>query len=93
MKTIRQDVQAYIEREILPRYDSFDAAHRRDHVEMVIRQSLELAEQTGADAEMAYVIASYHVQACVKGASGIIWFQERLSVPTRTCCNGSRPSR
>ena len=60
MNIIRQDIQAYIEREILPRYDNFDAAHRRDHAEMVIRQSLELAEQTGADAEMAYVIAAYH---------------------------------
>ena len=67
MKAIRQDIQAYIEREILPRYDSFDAAHRRDHVEMVIKQSLELAEQTGADAEMAYVIAAYHDTGLCEG--------------------------
>ena len=67
MKTIRQDIQAYIKREILPRYDNFDAAHRRDHVEMVIRQSLELAEQTGADAEMAYVIAAYHDTGLCEG--------------------------
>ena len=61
------DLRAYIEREILPRYDSFDAAHRRDHAEMVIRQSLELAEQTGADAEMAYVIAAYHDTGLCEG--------------------------
>lgn len=67
MKNIRQDIQAYIEREILPRYDNFDAAHRRDHAEMVIRQSLELAEQTGADAEMAYVIAAYHDTGLCEG--------------------------
>lgn len=67
MKPIRQDLQAYIEREILPRYGSFDAAHRRDHVEMVIRQSLELAEQTGADTEMAYVIAAYHDTGLCEG--------------------------
>ncbi|MBO4654005.1 MAG: HD domain-containing protein [Bacteroidales bacterium] len=67
MKAIRQDIQAYIKRGILPRYDSFDAAHRRDHVEMVIRQSLELAEQTGADMEMAYVIAAYHDTGLCEG--------------------------
>lgn len=67
MEAIRQDLRAYIEREILPRYDSFDAAHRRDHAEMVIRQSLELAEQTGADTEMAYVIAAYHDTGLCEG--------------------------
>lgn len=66
-KPIRPDLQAYIEREILPRYDSFDAAHRRDHALLVIRQSLELAEQTGADAEMAYVIAAYHDTGLCEG--------------------------
>lgn len=67
MNPIRPDLRAYIEREILPRYDSFDAAHQRDHVEMVIRQSAELAEQTGADAEMAYVIAAYHDTGLCEG--------------------------
>jgi uncharacterized protein len=67
MKTIRQAIQSYIEREILPQYDNFDAAHRRDHAEMVIRQSLELAEQTGADAEMAYIIAAYHDTGLCEG--------------------------
>ena len=66
-KPIRPDLQAYIEREILPRYDSFDAAHRRDHALLVIRPSLELAEQTGADAEMAYVIAAYHDTGLCEG--------------------------
>ena len=67
MKSIRHDLQAYIECEILPQYERFDAAHQRDHVEMVIRQSLELAEQTGADVEMAYVIAAYHDTGLCEG--------------------------
>ena len=67
METIRQDLRTYIECEILPRYDGFDAAHRRDHAEMVIRQSLELADQTGADEEMAYVIAAYHDTGLCEG--------------------------
>ncbi len=32
-----------IEARILPRHDGFDAAHRRDHAETVIRRSLETA--------------------------------------------------
>ena len=56
MITLRQ----YIETEIIPRYDSFDAAHRRDHVEYVIAQSLKLAEHYDVDRDMVYVIAAYH---------------------------------
>lgn len=54
--TIRQ----YIESEIIPRYDNFDAAHGRDHVEYVIAQSLKLAEHYEVDRDMVYVIAAYH---------------------------------
>ena len=50
----------YIESEILPRYDAFDAAHRRDHVDYVISCSLELAKHYGLDMDMVYVIAAYH---------------------------------
>ena len=54
--TIRQ----YIESEIIPRYDNFDAAHGRDHVEYVISQSLKLSEYYDVDRDMVYVIAAYH---------------------------------
>lgn len=54
--TIRQ----YIELEIIPRYDNFDAAHGRDHVEYVISQSLKLSEYYDVDRDMVYVIAAYH---------------------------------
>ena len=57
---IRQEIRAYIEREILPRYDCFDAAHRRDHADIVVSRSIELAQRLGANVEMAYVIAAYH---------------------------------
>lgn len=57
---IREELKAYIEREILSRYDGFDAAHRRDHADVVVCRSVELAEGLGADVEMAYVIAAYH---------------------------------
>lgn len=57
---IDKELIKYIELHILPQYDNFDAAHRRDHADMVIRQSLELAEKNDADRQMAYAIAAFH---------------------------------
>ncbi len=50
----------YIHQSILPQYDAFDGAHRRDHAETVISESLKLARANNADETMAYVIAAYH---------------------------------
>ena len=60
MAMIREEIRTYIESEILSRYDGFDAAHRRDHADVVVSRSVELAQRLGADVEMAYVIAAYH---------------------------------
>lgn len=57
---IDPELERYIETEILPRYDTFDKAHRRDHVQTVIARSLALAKQYNADTAMAYTIAAYH---------------------------------
>lgn len=59
-KLIDPTLQQYIERDILPRYDHFDKAHQQDHVRMVIRQSLELADKMDVDVNMVYAIAAYH---------------------------------
>lgn len=67
MKTLRKDLQAYIEEEIIPRYDHFDKAHQRDHVEMVIRQSMEIAEHQDVDVNMVYAIAAYHDTGLCEG--------------------------
>ena len=67
MAMIREEIRAYIESEILPRYDGFDAAHRRDHADVVVSRSVELAHRLGADVEMAYVIAAYHDTGLVVG--------------------------
>lgn len=53
-------LQNYIESEILPRYEAFDAAHQRDHADSVIRQSLALAEHYDVNKDMVYAIAAYH---------------------------------
>ena len=91
-KTICEPLKAYIEEEILPRYDHFDAAHQRSHAEAVIGNSLELAKHYAVDINMVYAIAAYHDTGLAEGrelhhiVSGEIirqdkalrrWFSER----------------
>lgn len=57
---IHPDLTDFIEHEILPRYDSFDAAHRIDHAQMVITQSLEIARHYPVRPDMVYTIAAFH---------------------------------
>ena len=54
------DLMEFVETQILPRYANFDQAHRLNHVNHVIKQSLALARKIGADINMAYVTAAYH---------------------------------
>ena len=60
MKTPSLDLVEFVETKILPQYQQFDRAHNMGHVTRVIRSSLRLAEQTGADVDMVYTIAAYH---------------------------------
>ena len=61
-------LRAYVESEILPRYAAFDAAHRRDHVLMVIAQSMALASYyPQLDKDMVYAIAAYHDTGLCEG--------------------------
>ena len=53
---MNRELEQYIEREIIPRYAHFDAAHRTDHVRTVIAQSLGLAAHYDVDADMVYTI-------------------------------------
>lgn len=64
---INPELQRYVEQNIIPQYDSFDKAHQRDHVLMVIGQSMELAEKLGVNADMAYTIAAYHDTGLCEG--------------------------
>lgn len=50
----------YIETEIIPRYETFDKAHRTDHVRQVIAESLQLASYYEVDERMVYTIAACH---------------------------------
>lgn len=67
MVTVNPDIVSYIEREIISRYDHFDAAHQRDHVNMVIQQSLEISKLLDVDVNMVYVIAAYHDTGLCEG--------------------------
>ena len=57
----------YIEQDILPRYEHFDAAHQRNHAEEVIERSLVLAEHYDVDLNMVYAIAAYHDTGLCEG--------------------------
>ena len=57
----------YIERDILPRYDHFDAAHQRDHADDVIKRSMALAEHYDVIINMVYAIAAYHDTGLCEG--------------------------
>ena len=64
---IQQQIKSYIEQEILPRYDHFDAAHQRNHAEEVIERSLALAKHYNVDEDMVYAIAAYHDTGLCEG--------------------------
>ena len=64
---IDSDLVYYIEQDILPRYDHFDAAHQRNHAEEVIERSLALAEHYDVDNDMVYAIAAYHDTGLCEG--------------------------
>ncbi len=64
---IREEIIKYVENEILPRYEGFDAAHRTDHATTVIERSIGLAKHYDVDEEMVYVVAAYHDIGLVAG--------------------------
>lgn len=53
-------IMEFVEQQILPRYNAFGESHGLRHVNRVIKNSLHLAQVTGADIDMAYVVAAYH---------------------------------
>ena len=55
-----ESLKNYIETSILPLYNDFDAAHQRDHVDMVVEQSMAIAQSLNVNEDMVYAIAAYH---------------------------------
>ena len=62
------EIRQFVEREIVPRYDDFDAGHSRDHVLTVIDQALQLAEYyPEVDHCILLVAAAYHDLGLING--------------------------
>lgn len=62
------EIREFVEREIVPRYDSFDAGHDRNHVQTVISQALNLAQYyPEVDRRMLLVAAAYHDLGLING--------------------------
>ena len=59
-KEIPTDLREYIEINILPQYATFDKAHRLNHAEKVIEESMKLAQYYEVEPAMVYTIAAYH---------------------------------
>lgn len=59
---INGDLKKYIEKSVLPLYDTNIAGHGRKHIEFVIERSFELAREFDLDVDlnMVYVIAVFH---------------------------------
>lgn len=53
-------LQAFVEREIIPRYAAFDKAHQEDHAQSVIAQSMALVPYYDVCPDLVYAIAAYH---------------------------------
>lgn len=59
-KTLDKTLVDYVEREIIPLYDGFDAGHGRDHVQSVILEALRLSEFYPVRTDIIYTAAAYH---------------------------------
>jgi len=57
---VNLEIMEFVEKQILPRYTKFGESHGLRHVNRVIKNSMELAQTTGADIDMVYVVAAYH---------------------------------
>ena len=67
MNMLNQDLVRYIEDEVIPRYTSFDKAHREDHVRNVIEKSMNMSVHYDVDENMLYAAAAFHDTGLVDG--------------------------
>lgn len=55
---MNRELEQYIERTVIPRYEGFDRAHGTEHVLTVIARSLALARHYDVSIEMVYAVAA-----------------------------------
>lgn len=63
---MNQELQKYIENEILPLYTRNDEGHNVEHVNQVIKRSMEIIEdnQLEVNKDISYTVAAYHDLGC-----------------------------
>lgn len=64
---INARLKEYLETEIIPRYASFDLAHREDHARDVIAEALRLSDYYPVDKNMILAAAAFHDTGLVEG--------------------------
>lgn len=61
MTLINPELQEYLQKKILPEYAKNDSGHSAEHIEYVVRRSLDFARQfENIDINMVYTVAVYH---------------------------------
>lgn len=60
LSTVNPSLIEYVEKEILPLYDCFDAAHQRGHARAVIEESMRLASFYEVNPNIVYATAAFH---------------------------------
>ncbi len=64
---LNNELRRYVESEIIPRYSSFDKAHKEDHAKSVIEEALRLADYYDVDINIVYAAAAFHDTGLVEG--------------------------
>lgn len=70
-KEIPTDLREYIEINILPQYATFDKAHRLNHAEKVIEESMKLAQYYEVEPAMYIPLQPTMIWAYAKGGNSI----------------------
>ncbi|MFP4177491.1 MAG: HD domain-containing protein [Acholeplasmataceae bacterium] len=66
---MNENLKRYLNETIMPIYESFDEAHRPDHIQRVLNRSLSIAKDYDVDYDMVKVIAIYHDIGMMYGRS------------------------
>ena len=64
---LNPELVRYVEDEIIPRYASFDKAHREDHVRKVIEEAMNMSVHYDVDKDVLYAAAAFHDTGLVDG--------------------------
>lgn len=67
MNMLNPELVRYVEDEIIPRYASFDKAHRENHVRKVIEEAMNMSVRYDVDKNVLYAAAAFHDTGLVGG--------------------------